>query len=105
MNTHSKYADGRMEVMVNAALKAGAGIELLKRLQECVTTDEALEVLEREALLEKTMAVIMERIAFHLQRRAYEGMQVEAIVFSNKFGYLGETKGTKELIAKLKKNK
>lgn len=91
MNTHSKYADGRMEIMVNAALTAGADISLLKQLQQCVTTDEALECLQKENLLAAVMAVIMDKIEFHLKRRAYEGMEIGAIVFSNQFGLLGKT--------------
>ncbi|MDO5293013.1 MAG: cobalt-precorrin-5B (C(1))-methyltransferase CbiD [bacterium] len=102
MNTHSKYADGRIEILINAALTAGASLELLKNLQDCVTTDEALHVLEDAGILTETMNIIMEKIEFHLKRRAYDGMEIGAIVFSNQFGLLGKTSTTDRLIKQLR---
>lgn len=105
MNTHSRYADGRREAMVTAALQAGASRELMLRLCDAVTTDQGLAMLEEENLLEPTMQIIMERIEYHLERRACDGMTIGAITFSNKFGFLGQTSKADWLIEQITKEK
>ncbi len=102
MNTHSKWADGRMEILCCCGLLAGAGTALLKKILDCVTTDEALELLKEAGILETSMEALVEKIDFHLQHRAYEGLTVGAMAFSNKFGILGKTKTADHLISRLK---
>jgi cobalt-precorrin-5B (C1)-methyltransferase len=98
MNTHSKYADCRQEILCTCALLAGGNREMLKEILNCITTDEALTVLKREGLFEETMSILMEKIDFHLQTRACEGLQIGAIVFSNVHGMLGQTKAVDSLL-------
>ncbi len=43
MNTHSKYADGRMETLALCA--ALAGVDNFADILDCVTTDEAYEII------------------------------------------------------------
>lgn len=45
MNTHSRWADGRMEVLCAGAVMAGAQTDLCKKILECITTDDALQLL------------------------------------------------------------
>ena len=98
MNTHSRYADGRMEVMgVHAAL-CGAGRELVAKLMDCVTTDDALDVLEEAGLLKDTLSSILQKIDFHLKARSHGDYQVEAVIFSNKRGLLGMTAGAEGML-------
>lgn len=101
MNTHSHSADGRMEVLCAAAIRAGGEISCARKLLNCGTTDEALEILCQYGLLEKTMAEIMERIQFYLDHRSYKQIQLGAVVFSNVYGYLGQTVQAEELIKKI----
>jgi cobalt-precorrin-5B (C1)-methyltransferase len=98
MNTHSKYADCRQEILCSCALLAGGGTEVLKEILQCITTDEALTILKREGLFEETMSILMEKIDFHLQTRACDGLKIGAIVFSNVHGMIGKTKDVEELI-------
>lgn len=102
MNTHSREADARMEVLLACALRAGARQELLQKLLSCVTTDEALALLKQEDLLEACMEILMERVSFYLEKRAYDGLLIGAIVFSNQFGELGRTKKADELLKYLR---
>ncbi len=102
MNTHSKWADARMEILCCCSLLAGADPVLLKNILECVTTDEALEKLQEAGLLEASMRVLMEKIEYHLEHRAYDGLAIGAVVFSNKFGLLGETSKAGYLMSQLK---
>ena len=45
MNTHSRQADGRMEILAAHAAMAGGSRELIRQLMECITTTAALELL------------------------------------------------------------
>jgi len=80
---------------------AGGETKILKEILQCITTDEALTVLKREGLFEATMSILMEKIDFHLQARACDGLQIGAIVFSNVHGILGKTKDVDVLMARV----
>lgn len=101
MNTHSKMADGRMEILAACAVRAGAGIETVRNILDCVTTDAALELLKNEKILGKTMEQLMLRIDACLQKRGGDNMQIGAVVFSNEYGLLGKTKQADELLLKI----
>ncbi|MFV0343757.1 MAG: cobalt-precorrin-5B (C(1))-methyltransferase CbiD [Anaerocolumna sp.] len=98
MNTHSKYADCRQEILCSCALLAGGDTDILKEILKSITTDEALTVLKKEGLFESTMSILMDKIDFHIQTRACEGMQIGAVVFSNVHGILGKTKEVDSLL-------
>ena len=100
MNTHSHSADGRMEAMSAAAIRAGAGIDCARELLACNTTDEALTVLDHYHILKETMKEITERIQFYLDHRSYHQILLGAVIFSNEYGYLGQTANAAELIEK-----
>lgn len=51
MNTHSREADARMEIMAACALRAGADVDTANRILVAVTTDEGLSILKRDAIL------------------------------------------------------
>lgn len=101
MNTHSHNADGRIETLVTCALKIGADLETLKEVASAVTTDDAIDILKNRCFLEKTMELLMERIYFYINKRSGE-MTAEAVVFSNKYGILGKTKGADDIIKELR---
>lgn len=89
MNTHSRCADSRMEILTANALRAGAPIDVLKDVLKAVTTDEGLTILKQHGYLEKTMKHIMEKIEFYLNNRAYQNLELATLVFSNELGELG----------------
>lgn len=101
MNTHSKMADGRMEILAACAVRAGAGIETVRNILDCVTTDAALELLKNEKILGKTMEQLMLLIDACLQKRGGDNMQIGAVVFSNEYGLLGKTEQADELLLKI----
>lgn len=98
MNTHSKVADARMETLAACAVLAGGSLELVKTILTCITTDAALEVLDRAGLLKETMRQLMHKIDAVLQHRAGESLKIGAIVFSNEYGVLGKTQKADELL-------
>lgn len=101
MNIHSKMADGRMEILAACAVRAGAGIEAVRNILDCVTTDAALELLKNEKILGKTMEQLMLQIDACLQKRGGDNMQIGAVVFSNEYGLLGKTEQADELLLKI----
>ena len=49
------------------------------------------------------MAIVMEKIQFYLDHRSYEQIVLGAVVFSNVYGLLGQTRDAKKLITEIKK--
>lgn len=103
MNTHSRCADSRAELMAAAAVRAGASIETAREILGTITTEEAVGILKREGLTEPAMAEITQRVRYYLQHRCHGALQTEAILFSNQHGYLGETEGAERLIKNFEK--
>ena len=101
MNTHSHSADARMEVLASNAIRAGASLECAKEILNASTTDEAIDILEKYQILQKTMKEILDRIQFYLNHRSYEQILLGAVVFSNVYGLLGQTRDAEELIHKI----
>ncbi len=102
MNTHSRQADCRMEVLAAHAAAVGAEPECVQKLLECITTTEALDLLKQKGLLSQVMERVMQRVAFYLKNRAGENLQVEAILFSTEEGILGKTDQADQLLEKTK---
>ncbi len=101
MNTHSRNADARMELLAANALRVGAGRETVCAVLEAVTTDEGLAVLKRDGLLARTMEQVMERVHFYLDHRAYGHLKIGVIAFSNELGTLGQAGPVEELMRRL----
>lgn len=98
MNTHSRNGDGRMEILTAYTAVAGGDIELLRQIMAAITTEEALEYIKEKGLLDRTMSLIMKRILYHMNKRAYDNLKIGVITFSNQFGLLGKTEGVDDII-------
>lgn len=92
MNTHSKEADCRMELLSAFALREGVRREELCRILDCVTTEEAVSILKDSGKLQTVMERIAERICFYLEKRAGGRLAVDCILYSNEFGELAKSK-------------
>lgn len=100
MNTHSRCADSRMEILTANALRAGAPADALRDVLDAVTTDEGLSILKQHGYLEKTMKYVMEKIEFYLNNRAYHNLELAVLVFSNELGELGRFGDVEGLLRK-----
>jgi cobalt-precorrin-5B (C1)-methyltransferase len=103
MNTHSRNADARMEILTAHAAVLGADAELTGRLMECITTDEALELLKEAGYLEAVMDRLMERMEFYINHRSGKALECAVITFSQKMGIIGKTGEADRLLECLKK--
>ena len=99
MNTHSSWADGRMEILAAHGAACGAKRELVEQIMEAVTVDEGLRLLETEdGLREQVMKRVMARLEQHVKRRAGGRLRAEVIVFTNERGILGATTGADDML-------
>ena len=91
MNSHSREADARAELMAACALRAGCTGDTAREILDCITTDEMLQIMQRDGLLQKAMEVAAERIHFYLRNRVKDHLTIGAVVFSNEYGTLCTT--------------
>lgn len=84
MNTHSSWADGRMEVLVTCGLFAGADTDTLKKLPDCATADAAMDILADAGYLEKTLDILSQRMDYYLRGRVKDEIKIAALAFSYK---------------------
>ena len=102
MNTHSRNADSRMEILTAHAAVLGADQGTAAALMNCITTDEALEILEEKGLLEGVMERLLERMEFYVDHRSGHSLENGILVFSQTKGTLGESKDARRVLACLK---
>lgn len=82
-NTHSQNGDGRMETLIACALACGGELDLLRRIQGCVTTDAALDALGEAGLLGPVMDLLGRRIQATLERWVPAKVEIGFICFTN----------------------
>ena len=93
MNTHSKEGDCRMELIAAAGIKAEVSQDALKKVLDCVATEEALRLIESENKLDIVMKYIMEKVMYYLNKRAGDALDMECIIYSNELGELAKSEG------------
>lgn len=98
MDTHSRVADARLEVLGLYAALCGADVPLLNTIMDCVTTDEAIKILKQNNLLKEVFDKIIEKMEEHLVRRAGGNLKIASVIFSNEYGILGMTSKAQKLI-------
>lgn len=99
MNTHSAQADGRMDVLAACGILADADAGTLKKILGCVTVDAAIAVLDEAGVREKAAKILMERAQLYLDARVKNQVKIGAVMFSEKYGIIGETPSAAELLA------
>lgn len=92
MNTHSKEADCRMELLAAFCVREHVEEEKICRILDCVTTEEAVSILKDSGKLAAVMDGIAERICYYLEKRAKGKLQIDCILYANEFGELAKSK-------------
>lgn len=101
-NTHSRYADGRMEAFALCAALCGAERQVLENILGCITTDAALEILKKEGIFDETIKMLEKRIDRSLKLRAKGSIEIGMITFSEEYGILCKTENADNMLEKLK---
>lgn len=98
MNTHSHEADCRMEVTAACALRCGADADTAREVLACISTEEAVRVLQRAGCMEAAMQDAIERIEANIQRRAGDDLHCECMMYTNDTGLLAATDGAEAIL-------
>ncbi|MCM1145420.1 MAG: cobalt-precorrin-5B (C(1))-methyltransferase CbiD [Blautia sp.] len=93
MNTHSKEADCRMELLAAFSIRERVDADRVRKILECATTQEAIPILKESGKLQPVMDSIAERICFYMENRADHRMKTDCILYANEFGELAKSKG------------
>lgn len=100
MNTHSRVADGRWEIFAAHLALCGGTRAQVAAMREATTTEEMLTRLEEMGLRVPVMASIMGEIEAHMAHRIRGQMDFGVIVYSERFGRVGETAGAERLLVR-----
>lgn len=98
--THSRTADCRAELFCAHAALCGADRALCAALMESPTSEASLALLERAGLRQAVTDSLLKAIQTRLTGRLGERCVVGAVLFSNDFGFLGQTGEAENLILK-----
>jgi len=101
MNTHFRNADSRMEIMASNAAMAGAGIDTVRGIMGCISTDDALELLDSEGLIPKVSELLLEKVQYHMNHRTGGKIRTSAVMFSSVYGLLGCTEDAKTMLREM----
>lgn len=98
MNTHSREADCRMEILASAAIQTTAPKELAVKILSCVSTDAALEIAKEYGYDKQILEYVFEKIMMHLDKRAEGKIKIECLLFSNEYGVLGMSEEAEKIL-------
>lgn len=98
MNTHSRVADARCEILAVHTVLGGGSREMAEQIMNCMNTEEILKLLEEWKLKEAVMGSLCRKIQEHVSGRAGKTLKTGVILFSGRFGFLGQTKEAEELL-------
>ena len=104
-NTHSKYGDHRMEILIDTAKEFAADNEfdaLKAELSECVMTDEALRIIDSYGYKEKVFYRLADKIRENMESWSEKEVRAETIIFADGYSFLSESTGAKEMLQKIK---
>lgn len=101
MNTHSKYGDCRLPILASSAGAEGLSAAGIARMLECVSCDDGLKILTEAHLVEPTMQRLIAAIAYNLQYRAGDTLEMGCATFSKEYGMLGMSDNAQALTEKI----
>lgn len=104
MNTHSLYADARMEVFVTHSAILGAPVPLLERMLECVNTDQAFELVQDEPWFSELKKRICRRAMWFLNFRLKNEVKIEIVMFTTNRNNLIKSEGADALIEAIRED-
>lgn len=91
MNTHSKNGDCRMELLAACAIRAYVEPDLVRKILDCISTEEAVRILKESGNLSPVMDLAMEQIMFHLRKRAKDKLEIDCMMYATEFGELAKS--------------
>lgn len=96
MNTHSREADCRMELLAAFAARENLETGQICRILACATTEEAISVLMESGKLSPVMNRVADRVCYYMESRAGGKLQADCILYANSFGVLAKSEGVEK---------
>ncbi len=100
MNTHSREADCRMEIIASSAAREGADGDLIRDILDSLTTEEAFSKLRQADpdMAGRTATRLMDGILYNLRKRAGRDLRIECIMYTKDNGLIAASNGAAEMI-------
>ncbi|MBN2041898.1 MAG: cobalamin biosynthesis protein CbiD [Spirochaetes bacterium] len=96
-NTHSKVADARVEILASHYALFTGNADVVKAIMESLTTEEAIEYIKDMSFFMYLAETAAERCCGFV----HNDLSVEVVLFSEKKGLLGKSKGADQMIDSL----
>ncbi len=103
MNTHSRNADARMEILAANAAVAGASMSAVTRIMDCISTDDALDIINEENLIDAVSKLLIDKVEFYMNHRTGGNIRTAAVMFSSVYGLLGKTSLADEMLDEIRR--
>ena len=97
MNTHSSYADCRMEVIGVHSAICGADPRTVGQIMNCVTTDEAFDLIKDMSYYEAVKNRILEKVLYHLRFRLKGAAEIEIVMFTSDRDHIIKSPGADDM--------
>lgn len=97
-NTHSHVADCRMETLAAHYAMAGGNPSIVREIMESVSTDEAIRIIKEAGKFNEVFKSVMDKIEYHLSKRADGIKNIGLITFSNEWGIVGKTSKADDIL-------
>lgn len=104
MNTHSKYAECRNEILASNAGMLGLSHNGIKQVMDAAMTDDMLDIIDQEKLKEKVLELILDKIINNINTKCHNEIDIDIVIFSNKYGYLISNKDLKTIKREWERN-
>ncbi len=101
-NTHSDYGDCRVELIAAHAALCGAKKDTIEKIMNSVTTDDCISHLDEAGIRDEVLKSMLKKIQYHIARKVNDDVKIGALIFSNKYGFLGQTEEAAEVIEYIK---
>ena len=98
MNTHSREADCRMELLAAHALRCGASRKVLLGVLGAATTEEAADLIIGAGLKEAVFASVLAAAEQSIARRSGGKVETAIIIYTLQHGVLAESGNARRLI-------
>ena len=92
MNTHSREADCRMELLAAFAIQESIDSSLVREMMNCVTTEDAVKMLKKSEKMQQVMDRIVDRIIYYLGKRARGKLSIDCMIYTNELGELAKSR-------------
>ena len=73
-------------------------MKTLQKLPDCATVDAALDILDEEGYLQRTLDILAVRAGYYLESKVKGAAKIAALMFSDKRDILVKTRDADELI-------